>query len=343
MLEYYGRLMSIFSKNKYDFIAIGDTVTDAFIRLNIESAHVELDHGNGREICMRFGDKIPYDDVHVVAGVGNAANAAVSAARLGLNAAFVSNVGNDEHGKEILKVFKKEGIADDFIKVHNDIPTNYHYVLWYKDERTILIKHQQYPCKLPDIGEPGWIYFSSLGENSLDFHEEVADYLEAHPNIKLAFQPGTFQMKLGKEKLKRIYARANAFFCNKEEAQRILGVDDADIKNLLQSLASIGPQIVVITDGIKGAYAYNGKEVYFIPLYPDPKPPISRTGAGDAFSSTFTVALALDKDIKEALRWGPINSMSVVQQIGARAGLLTRKELEGYLTKAPADYYPKEI
>lgn len=335
--------MGLFSKNNYDFISIGDTVTDAFIRLNISSAHVEKDHGSGREICMRFGDKIPYDEVYVVPGVGNAANAAVSASRLGLKTAFVSNVGNDEHGHEILANLKKEGISADFVKAHKNIPTNYHYVLWYGDERTILIKHQKYPYSLPDIGEPKWIYFSSVGEHGEAFHKEVENYLNAHPNIKLAFQPGTYQMKVGKEKLAGIYKRTEVFFCNKEEAQRILGVQEEDIKNLLRSIADLGPKIVAITDGVKGAYTFDGKEMYSMRLYPDPKPPISRTGAGDAFSSTFTVALALGKDIKEALRWGPVNSMSVVQGIGAQAGLLTREKLEDYLAKAPEYYYPKVI
>jgi len=77
--------------------------------------------------------------------------------------------------------------------------------------------------------------------------------------------------------------------------------------------------------------------------YPDPKPPYERTGAGDAFSSTVTAALALGLDLKEALRWGPVNSMSVVQQVGAQAGLLTRQAIEELLIKAPADYQPKEI
>lgn len=332
--------MGFFSKNQYDFIAIGDTVTDAFIKLNHEGAHVDVDHGE-REICFRFGDKVPYTDVHVVAGVGNAANAAVSAARLGLNSAFVSNVGDDEHGKEILSVFKKERVATEFVKSHLGVPTNYHYVLWYGDERTILIKHQKYPYTLPNIGEPKWIYFSSVGENTESFHKEVGGYLNAHPSIKLAFQPGTFQIKMGVEKLQGIYRRTDLFFCNKDEAQRILQNKEEDIKKLLQGIVGLGPKIVVITDGVKGAYLFDGKEMLFMPMYPDPKPPISRTGAGDAFSSTFTVALALGKDIREALRWGPVNSMSVVQGIGARQGLLTREKLEEYLKKAPADYYPK--
>jgi ribokinase len=77
--------------------------------------------------------------------------------------------------------------------------------------------------------------------------------------------------------------------------------------------------------------------------YPDPKPPLERTGAGDAFSATFTVAIAQGKSIREALMWGPINSMSVVQQVGARAGLLRPQDFTDYLVKAPKDYPPVRL
>lgn len=327
---------------KYDFIAIGDTVTDAFIHLKDASAHVAIDKGN-REICMNFGDKIPYDEVIEVVGVGNSANAAASAAKLGLKSALVTNVGDDYFGKQILEAHTKAGIATEFEKTHTGRKTNYHYVLWYNDDRTILVKHQEYDYALPDIGEPAWIYLSSLGENSLPLHEEIAKYLAAHPNVKLAFQPGTYQMKFGKEKLAGIYRRTEAFFCNKEEAQRILGVEESDMKKLLQLIAGLGPKHVFITDGPNGAYGYNGTEAVFMPPYPDPKPPVQRTGAGDAFSSTVTVALSLGKDFKEAIRWGPINSMSVVQKVGAQTGLITRVELEEFLSKASEDYKPKKI
>ena len=334
--------MNLFFKKQYDFIAIGDTVTDAFIRLDTEAAHIDIDKGT-REICLRFADKIPYKDVYVVPAVGNSANAAVAASRLGLKSALVSNIGSDYFGQECLDALKKEGVATEFIKIHKDQKTNYHYVLWYEDDRTILIKHEEYDYELPDINKPRWVYFSSLGGNSLSFHKRVEKYLGEHPEIKLAFQPGTFQIKLGKDALSGIYQRSEVFICNKEEAQRILGTDEADFKKLLQALHDTGPKIVVITDGPKGAYAYDGQEALFMRAYPDPKPPYERTGAGDAFSSTFVTALALGKDVRTALRWAPINSMSVVQQVGARAGLLTVAELEKYLASAPADYQPKII
>ena len=346
--------MSIFSKKQYDFIAIGDTVTDAFIKLKEAEVHCDVNKENCT-ICMRFGDKIPYEDVFVVPAVGNSANAAVSATRLGLKSALVSNLGDDYFGKECLDVFVAEKVGTEFIKVHKGIKTNYHYVLWYDADRTILVKHEEFPYEMPDIGEPKWMYLSSLGGNSGEFHGVIERYLAAHPDIQLAFQPGTYQMKLGREKLAAIYRRAEAFFCNKEEAQRILETGEEDVKKLMQGIAGLGPKIVAITDGVKGAYAYDGRgpsvssgqnsrgEFWFITLYPDPKPPLQRTGAGDAFSSAFTVALALGKSVPEALSWGPINSMSVVQGIGARHGLLTRPQLEKYLAEAPAGYKAQEL
>lgn len=332
----------MFWNKKYDFVAIGDTVTDAFIKL--KEAHVNCNVKNDTcEICMKFADKIPYEFVEVVKAVGNSANAAVSTARLGIQSAILTNIGNDTNGTEAVEEFKKNNVGTDLISIQKGKKTNYHYVLWFEADRTILIKHEDFEYKLPEFKEPKWIYLSSLGEHSLPFHQTIGEYLKNHPNVKLAFQPGTYQMKFGTEALKEIYARTEIFFCNVEEAERILKIEETDIKILLQKIHALGPKIVVITDGPKGAYASDGTNIYFHPPYPDPKPPYERTGAGDAFSSTFTGAVMLGKDVGVAMSWAGINSMAVVQEIGAQKGLLSREKLLEYLKNAPADYKPKQI
>jgi len=327
---------------QYDFIAIGDSTIDAFIKLKDASVHCNIDHEKC-EICLRFKDKIPYEEVYVVPAVGNAANASVAAARLGLESALLTNIGDDYFGKEVTDALKAENVGTEFVAAHPGKKTNYHYVLWYEDDRTILIKHQEYDYRLPYFNDPKWVYFSSMGENSLSFHEVFERYMNEHPTVKLAFQPGTYQIKFGRKKLAGIYKRTDVFICNKEEAQRILEVSESDVKKLMKGLADLGPKIVVVTDGPAGAYAYDGKSAWFMLPYPDPKPPFERTGAGDAFSSTFVVALCSGLRVEEALRWAPINSMSVVQYVGAREGLLTRYKLEKYLSEAPVDYIPRLI
>lgn len=333
---------SVAGGEQLDFLAIGDIVTDAFIQLL--KAHIEEEKGGVEELCMSWGDKLPYEKVDVVPAVGNSPNAAVSATRLGLKAALVTDIGNDDNGKDCLDALKKRGVDTRFVRVHPGELTNYHFVLRLGAERTILVKHTEFDYKFPQI-EPGpkFMYLSSLASNSLPYHAEIVDYLKAHPETKLAFQPGTFQMKLGKDKLAELYKLSYLFFCNKEEAQRILGKREDDIKVLLKELRETGPEIVVITDGPSGAYVYDGKKVLWGPMYPDIAEPVDRTGAGDSFSSTFTSALALGESLETALRWGPVNSMSVVQYIGAQEGLLTREKLDEYLANAPEDYKVKEI
>lgn len=325
-------------QEKFDFIAIGDITTDAFIRLLLSEAHVVQKEDGKKELCMSFGDKIPYESVSVVRAVGNSPNAAVAAAKLGLRSALVTSMGDDQNGAECLATLKESSVDTRFVSIEKGKLTNYHYVLSYGAERTILIKHEEYRYILPDIGEPAWLYVSSLGEHALEFHEQILAYLTAHASVQFAFQPGTFQIKVGHEKLKGLYERAQVFFCNKEEAQRILENSADDIRILLRALRGCGPRIAVITDGPQGAYAFDGEEMWHMPMYPDPAPPVNRTGAGDAFSSTFVSALALGKSIPEALRFAPVNAMSVVQYIGAQRGLLARETLEAFLESAPPDY-----
>jgi sugar/nucleoside kinase (ribokinase family) len=73
-------------------------------------------------------------------------------------------------------------------------------------------------------------------------------------------------------------------------------------------------------------------------MFPDRKPPFERTGAGDATASTIVAALCLGLDLTEALTWGPVNSMAVVEEIGAQKGLLQKEALLALLASAPTEY-----
>lgn len=327
-------------------LAIGDVVTDAFIKLFDDRA-TTYENEQGKWLAMPFGSKVPFDRAEVIEGVGNAANAAVSFARLGIHAGLVSNVGGDDFGRSIINALEKERVDTRFVRINQDKTTNYHYVLWYKEERTILIKHEEYNYQWPRFTHkdvPEWIYFSSISKNALDeYHDFVMDWLEENPTVKLAFQPGTYQMEAGIDKLRRLYARAEVVVLNREEAVYVSGGNYDDIHDLFNRFHEIGVKIVVITDGPDGAYASDGENRFKMPLYPDPAPPVERTGAGDAFASTFVAAIINGNTIEGALQWAPINSMNVVQNVGAQAGLLRGEEIEELLKAAPDWYKPERF
>lgn len=328
-----------------DVVSVGDIVTDAFIRLLDDQAEV-TQKGDNKYLSMIFGTKLPFDYAEVIEAVGNASNAAVAFAKLGLDSAFVTNVGSDAHGRDMINALNKNDVDTRFVRINHNKKSNYHYVLWYKDERTILIKHEEYTYHWPHLRPdetPKWLYFSSISDHAIDYHDQVSDWLDENPDVKLAFQPGTFQMEAGTERLKRIYQRSEVLILNREEAVTVGGGKHDDINDLIDKLHELGPRIVVVTDGPSGAYASDGTQRLSMPLYPDPAPPFERTGAGDAFASTFVAALIKGSNIEGALMWAPINSMSVVQKIGAQAGLLSEYQLEAYLKHAPNWYHPSNL
>jgi ribokinase len=325
-------------------LAIGDIFTDAFIKLREDEARIDTDPDGSKRLSLPFGSKPPYDSVEIVQAVGPSPNAAVSFSRLGLNAGLMAFLGDDQPGKDSFDYLHQENIDTSTLVAAEGMKSNYYYVLRYGADRTILVKNEDYdytwvtPEKTPD-----WIYLSLISDASWQLHEDMLAYLEAHPDTKLAFQPGTFHFKWGAEKLARVYSRSHIVVMNREEAVDVTGASYDSLKDLADALHALGPKIVVITDGPNGSYAsYDGKLVS-IPNYPDPAAPVDRTGAGDAFASTIVAALALGESIETALTWAPINSMNVVQHLGAQAGLLHRDDIDRFLASAPEDYRAKEI
>ncbi|HSX18003.1 MAG TPA: carbohydrate kinase family protein [Candidatus Saccharimonadales bacterium] len=334
------------AESQLDVLSVGNVVNDIFIRLLDDQAKLE-DSAHGPTISMPYGAKVPFDFSEKIVAVGNAPNAAVAFSRLGLKSGLASNVGEDDDGRDIIKQLQKSRVDTRFVHINPGKKSQTHFVLWYKEDRTILVRDQiDYEYHWPRfriIDLPKWIYFSSVGKSAVEYDDAITHWLEAHPAIKLALQPGTFQIQTGTERLKRLYARTQVLAVNREEAATIVGGHHDNVHALLDKLHELGPKVVVISDGHAGAYASDGVNRYKMPIYPDPKPPFERTGAGDAFTSTFVAAMIHGADIAGALLWAPINPMSVVQKVGAQAGLLTQKEIEHFLRIAPESYHPERL
>jgi sugar/nucleoside kinase (ribokinase family) len=332
------------------FLSIGDTVCDVFIELIDAHITCDIDTTNC-ELCMKFGDKLPFRSATTLYGVGNSANAAVSLGKLGSPSTLLTHIGMDDNGNRSLSTLADASVETSLVIRQSGTPTNFHYVLWYPPERTILVKHEEYDYnfsrEISPLSHPvDWVYLSSLGSGTEQYHTDILGWLGENPLTRLVFQPGTFQMKLPLNIAESLYARSELVFCNREESIRILDQlrapftgDPSETRELLvQFHHHTRARVVIITDGPAGSYSYDGTTALFCPAYPDPKPPLERTGAGDAYASCFSFYYASGMSISDCMLRAPINSMSVVQQIGAQAGLLANSEIEQYLAQKPESY-----
>ncbi len=312
----------------YDVITIGDSATDVFLEIDDSSPLVKINRKTG-QLNLKYASKIPVKSKHKVVGTGGAANHVIGASRLGLKTAIYTIVGDDDCGHGIKDKLRREKVATNYVVVDKKSKSNYSAVIDYKGDRTILVFHERREYHLPLLTKTRWIYFSSIDGNHKEFNKELCDYVKKN-KIKLGFNPGSRQMALGAGKLKTILLITDVLFVNKQEAQR-LSRKTEDIKVLLKALSKKGPKMVVITDGRKGSYCYDGEKMYEIGIID--LPVVERTGSGDAYASAFLAALNYGHDVKEAMRWGSLNGTYAAVQMGPHLGLLSKKEMEKFLKK----------
>lgn len=312
-----------------DVVAIGDTTQDIFLKMSEGSLQCDVNDANCH-LCFDYGDKIAVDQKTDIPAVGNAANHAIGVARLGLKSALYTVVGDDDQGHKALSVLEENKVTTDYVVFDKKNGTNLSIVINFRSERTIFVYHEPREYQLPELFSPSWLYLTSASGGGVEqLHSQVEAYLGKNSHVKLAFNPGTHQMHLGKEKLLSLLAHTDILFLNREEAARVLEVHTNDVEQLIHGFFEFGVKTMVLTDGPKGSYASNGKDIYFLPIFDGPV--VERTGCGDAYGSAFVSAVIKGKGLTDAMLWGNANSTSVLQYIGAREGLLTPDAIEAMI------------
>jgi ribokinase len=307
---------------KHDIICVGSASIDVFITSKSKNIEIERIHAH-EDVCLPIGSKILIDSLHTEVG-GGGVNTSISFARLGFKTGLVGKLGADMNADSILRKLKQEKV--DFLGRKAPGHTGYSVILTgFKHNRTILTHKGNNDLMLPkDVPKLNakWLYLGTMLGKSWKTHCKIAQYAKKK-GINVLFNPSLYLAEQGKNFLKPVLDACTVLILNKEEAQAVTGMK-ADITRLLKELQKTIP-LIVITDGPKGAWAYNGMKVYSI--IPTDVPVIEPTGAGDSFASAFLAALMLKQDIPTALRWGAAQANSVIQHFGATNILLSRTEI----------------
>src|SRR3989344_1311873 len=331
-------------ENQLDLISVGDSTIDIFMQVEQKDTEAVCNlKAEERLICFAYGSKIPVSTYRRIPASGNAANNAIGSARLGLKTVLYTVLWSDQDSLDSKKVFENEGVDVNFISVDPSVGSNLSVVLNYLGERTIFVYHQHKKYNLPmNLPVPKWMYLTSVGPNHQHFHEQILEFIQK-TKTKLAFNPGSYQLRDGINLLQPILSLADVLISNKEEAAGIVGNNGADVKQLILELKAKGPACVVITDGANGSFAsYDGREIWHAGVSTI-SPVMEKTGAGDAYSTGFVAALVAGKDLPEAMLWGTMNSTSVVGYIGAREGVLTPLKLQEMIKLYGGEVKPRMV
>lgn len=320
----------------YDVITIGSATRDIFVKSASFDVHQEAHVDTSLEGCFPLGAKIELDDLVLETG-GGATNAAVTFGRLGRSVAVLAAVGDDSSGREIAAVMKSEGVKAGLLQVSKKLRTGSSVILLAgTGERTVLV-YRGAAEKLDPKSVPWkslvarWFYVSSIG-GDLGLMRKILAHAERE-GIKVAWNPGSKEIRHGFDALAPLIRKTDLFNLNKEEAAQLADADPKDLKKIMGVLRMLPRRALVVTDGLAGAYAAEGADAWHSGIIDVPR--VNVTGAGDAFGSGIVAGLLKKDDIRYGLAVGTWNATGIVQQMGAKRGIIRAYPTDAAAKKVP--------
>jgi sugar/nucleoside kinase (ribokinase family) len=325
---------------KYDVITIGGATEDiTFYTDEGEVLKNKKDILRQSLLAFEHGSKT-YIDKSFSSFGGGAANSAVCLSRLGFKVGILTTTGIDVRGKSIIDNFRSQKVDVSKIKKLKKYDSAFSFVLVGPDKERITFSVRGAGdellitnADLRFLKNTKWIYVSSLSGAWKGVLRQVFSVNKK----KIAWNPGGVQIKSGLNVIGKFLKKTTVFCLNKDEAIELVVSDKNfknkdnrflnNVRNLQKILYSYGAEIILITNGKKGADVYDGDCFYHQNIIKEKKR-VDSTGVGDAFNSSFVAGLEkYNGDIKKSMKIGLKNTASVIGQQGAQNGLLTKKNI----------------
>lgn len=303
----------------FDALTIGSAVADIFIA----SDEFELQKtGDGIFLCQMYGAKIEVDSFSLCTG-GGAGNVAVGLARAGLSVATIVELGSDSLAKMVVEDLERAHVDTEYVVRERREQTGGSVILIGGDGGRTIMVHRGAASQLDpaDISEraverASRIHLSSVG-GRLPALKRIGELASKH-HKPISWNPGTAELALlsGGE-LSIADLPCQILIMNRQEWEQVAPLED-EIRKAV-------PEII-ITDGRNGLEHWFEGKLTKVPAGAVTKT-VDETGAGDAFASGYVAARFHSLDVTTACQWGVRSASSVVGQFGAKAGLLTYREL----------------
>jgi sugar/nucleoside kinase (ribokinase family) len=259
-----------------------------------------------RDTIMRVPEHPPREgrvvaDELVIAGGGPAATAAVTLARLGVEAAFFGVVGDDDAGAFVHEGLVDEGVDVTGLRVVAGARTPQSVILVAPDGARSIV-HRPGDAE-PSVVEPDaeWVHLDHVGFGRARGRLSV-DGGNPIPGLTLAGVT--------------LYAPT---------AERLA----ADFGSAEGALAA-GAEIVVATNGAAGSTAYTRDEVVESPGVPCEA--VSTLGAGDVFHGALLAFLVRGASLADALHAANTAASLSCRALDGRSAIPTLDELQGVMS-----------
>ena len=151
-------------------------------------------------------------------------------------------------------------------------------------------------------------------------------------NIPIFIDPAPANKEYELEKLPFVEVFSPNEVETEEYTDTVPGGADSALRAALSLYKRVKCKYIVIKQGARGAFIYDGKHYHMISALKADKV-VDTTAAGDAFTAAMTLEYLRCGDIKEAVKYGCAAGAIAVSRVGASSSIPTDEEIQALLAK----------
>lgn len=313
-------------------VVIGASVMDVLLKSDNFKVLKSHEVDGGVALCEVMGGKIDAEEGVVVSG-GGGSNVAVGLKKLGEAVKLITRSGGGKMGKLFLEEMAEYQLDTSMIQI-GEKGTGISTVLINGDGQRSIVTYRGESLKIDgnkidwnQIKSADWVQISSLG-GRMELLQDIVNYCFSN-GIKIGINPGKAEIE--SNKLWELLPKIEVLVVNRNEASALCKIDFNSELQMFKKISESGARVVAVTDGKRGATLI--KSGKWLKMNAFSNKSIDDTGAGDAFTCGFICGLINYANDDEMLKMGLANGGSVITKMGAKAGLLTKVELEKWLKK----------
>lgn len=281
-------------------------------------------------------DKLPVPGETILGGKfiitpgGKGANQAVGAARLNGNVTFISKTGNDDFGRQAVKLYQNERINTDYVFTDRNNPSGVALItVDSKGENCIVVASgANATLSVQDIEQArAEIETGNFLLMQLETPIETVEYaakLAKQRGIKVILNPAPAR-ELSSSLIENLYLITP----NKNEAELLSGIKISDLEcaqRAAEVISQKGVDNVVITLGNQGVLVKEKDSCCFVEA--QKVIAVDTTAAGDTFNGALCVALSEGKNLSKAVEFASKAAAISVTRMGAQSSIPQRSEIE---------------
>jgi len=271
----------------------------------------------------------------ITAPGGKGANQAVTVARLGCEVTFITKIGQDAFGDQMIENFKSDGIATNFVFRDEQTPSG--VALIFVDEageNTIAVAsgaNAHLSTEEIDQAETA-IETADVVLLQLEVPLQTVEHaisIASSANIPIILNPAPAQLP----SLGFLNEKVTFLTPNEVEAASLTGIqvkDDSSAEKAGKELLQYGISHVILTLGGLGAMLVNAEKSIRIPTRQVEV--VDTTAAGDVFNGALTSAIAKGEDIEEAIKYANAAATLSVTKMGAQPSIPTAAEVSNFIS-----------